>query len=307
MNHEEAFLQAMVDDPSSAPLFADWLEDRGDPRAELLRITHLLNRGADPPNRPALEERLRALVAAGVRPVGPFRTNPVGMRFAWIPPATFLMGSPPNEPQRSDGETQHKVTLTKGFWMGVHQVTQAQWQAVMGSNPSSFKGDNLPVVNVSWDDCAAFCEALGKKDGKAYRLPTEAEWEYACRAGTTTPFHFGAAISTDQANYNGDYAYNNGKKGVCRRKTTPVGGFPANAWGLFDMHGNVFEWCQDLYGSYQTGDISDPLNQTNGVARVVRGGSWGGPPRLCRSAFRYGRAPGYRYVIFGCRVALCLD
>ena len=178
----------------------------------------------------------------------------------------------------------------------------------MGSNPSNFKGDgNLPVENVSWDDCVAFCEALGRKDGKAYRLPTEAEWEYGCRAGTTTPFHFGATISTDQSNYDGNYTYANGRKGVFRKKTTPVGSFPANAWGLFDMHGNVWELCQDLYAPYKTGDIIEPLNQTNGEAHVLRGGSWFGFPRRCRAAYRYWFTPGPGYGIVGCRVALCLD
>ena len=146
-------------------------------------------------------------------------TNAPGMKFAWIPPGTFFMGSSANEPQRCDDETQHEVTLTKGFHLGIYQVTQTQWQAVMGNNPSHFKGEaNLPVENVSWDDCVAFCEALGKKDGKRYRLPTEAEWEYACRAGTTTPFYFGGTISTDQANYDGNYTYANGKRGCTARR-----------------------------------------------------------------------------------------
>ncbi len=214
------------------------------------------------------------------RKAGELYTNSLGMKFAWIPPGTFLMGSPPNEPQREDDETQHKVTLTKGFWIGVHQVTQAQWQAVMGANPSHFKGEsNLPVENVSWDDCVAFCEALGKKDGKPYRLPTEAEWEYACRAGTTTPFHFGATISVNQANYDGNYIYGNGKKGVYRQKTTPVGSFPANVWGLFDMHGNVWEWCADWYGPYPEEELKDPQVFVGGDRRVCRGGSWNDYPR----------------------------
>ena len=212
------------------------------------------------------------------------------MKFAWIPPGTFLMGSPPNEPKRSDDETQHKVTLTKGFWIGVHPVAQAQWQAVMGANPSHIKGDTCRSEQISWDDAVAFCEALGKKDGKAYRLPTEAEWEYACRAGTTTPFHFGATISTDQANYDGNSTYSNGKKGVYRQKTTPVGIFPANAWGLFDMHGNVWEWCADWYGPYPEEELKDPQVFVGGDRRVCRGGSWDGGPWYCRSAYRYWRA-----------------
>src|ERR1039457_4264129 len=170
-------------------------------------------------------------------------TNSLGMKFVWIPPGNFMMGSPKEEKERIDNETQHKVTLTKGFYMGVHLVTQEQWQSVMNNNPSHFKGEkNLPVEQLSWEDCQEFIKKLRDKDKKAYRLPSEAEWEYACRAGTKTPFWFGKTISTDQANYKGSYG--NGKKGVDRQKTTPVGSFPANAWGLCDTHGNLWEWCQ---------------------------------------------------------------
>jgi formylglycine-generating enzyme required for sulfatase activity len=242
------------------------------------------------------------------RKAGDLYTNSLGMKFAWIPPGTFLMGSPANEPERCDDETQHKVTLTKGFHLGIHQVTQAQWQAVMGDNPSHFKGDsNLPVEKVSWDDCVAFCAALGKKDGMTYRLPTEAEWEYACRAGTTTPFHFGATISVNQANYDGNYIYNNGEKGAYRQKTTPVGSFPANAWSLYDMHGNVWEWCVDWYGQYQEGELKDPQGFVGGNTRVLRGGAWNGFPRDCRAACRRRNVAGYRLPYLGFRVALNLD
>ncbi len=239
---------------------------------------------------------------------GEIVTNSLGMKFAWIPPGTFLMGSPANEPERGPAETQHEVTLTKGFHLGIHQVTQAQWLAETGANPSHFNGgSNLPVENVSWEDCAAFCAALGKKDGKRFRLPTEAEWEYACRAGTMTPFHFGDTISTNQANYDGNYTYGNGKKGVYRWKTTPVGSFPANAWGLFDMHGNVLEWCADWCGPYPERELKDPQGLIGGDRRVCRGGSWRVNPRDCRSAYRRGYAPVSRNGILGCRVALCLD
>src|SRR5207249_4874744 len=147
-------------------------------------------------------------------------TNSIGMRFVWIPPGNFTMGSPKEENKRGYDENQHKVALTKGFYMGVYTVTQEQWQAVMGNNPSDFKGEkNLPVEKVSWDDCQKFCQKLREKDKYHYRLPTEAEWEYSCRAGTTTPFHFGDTISTDQANYNGNETYGIGKPGVYREKT----------------------------------------------------------------------------------------
>src|ERR1700677_3230103 len=167
-------------------------------------------------------------------------TNSIGMKFVWIPPGTFTMGSPSKEEKRGEDETQHKVRLTKGFYIGIHTVTQEQWQQVMGNNPSHFKGEkNLPVEKVSWDDCQEFIKKLREKDKKLYRLPTEAEWEYASRAGTKTPFHFGETISTDQANYNGNFTYGDGKKGAFRKKTTPVGSFPANDFGLFDMHAVV--------------------------------------------------------------------
>jgi formylglycine-generating enzyme required for sulfatase activity len=224
----------------------------------------------------------------------------ITMKFAWCPPGTFLMGSPPGEPERSDDETQHRVTLTQGFHLGIHPVTQAQWQAVMGSNPSHFQGDDRPVEQVSWDDCQAFCTRLGQKTGKRFRLPTEAEWEYACRAGTTTPFHFGDTISTEQANYDGNYTYGRGKKGVYRQQTTTVGSFPANAWGLFDMHGNVWEWCADWYGPYCQEDLKE-------LARVLRGGCWATSPDGCRSAGRYADTQATCIDGVGCRVVLCLD
>ena len=235
-------------------------------------------------------------------------TNAIGMKFVWIAPGSFVMGSPKEEKRRSDRETQHKVTLTKGFYMSVYTVTQEEWQAVMGKNLSYFKGEkNLPVEQVSWEDCQEFVKKLRDKDKKPYRLPTEAEWEYACRAGTKTPFHFGETISTDQVNYNGDFTYGDGKKGVYRKKTTPVGSFPANAWGLHDMHGNVLQWCQDWYGDYPQKDVVDPQGAEKGQFRVLRGGSWIDGPWNCRSAYRVRYGPGDRVDDVGCRVCFCLD
>jgi RNA polymerase sigma factor (sigma-70 family) len=253
-----------------------------------------------------------ALHAQGKKTPPKHYTNSLGMKFVWIPPGRFMMGSPKEEKDRSDNETQHKVTLTRGFYMGVHPVTQEQWQEVVGNNPSTFQGEkNLPVNSVSWNACQEFIKKLREKDNdkKAYRLPTEAEWEYACRAGTTTPFHFGETISTEQANYCGDEVYRNGKKGGYREKTTPVGAFPANGWGLHDMHGNVLQWCQDWLGDYPKNDATDPQGPENGSSRVLRGGCWGDDPQSCRSASRCGDGPGCRDSsgLFGFRVCFCLD
>lgn len=215
-------------------------------------------------------------------------TNSLGMKFVWIPPSSFIMGSPKEEGQREKDEAPHKVTLTKGFYMGVYTVTQDEWKEVMGNNPSLFEGEkNLPVEGVSWDDCQELIEKLRKRDNKPYRLPTEAEWEYACRAGTTTPFHFGETISTDQANYNGIYTYGTGKKGENRQKTMPVGSFRPNDFGLYDMHGNLWQWCQDWYGDYPQKNVGDPQGPKKGEERVVRGGAWSYNPINCRSACRY--------------------
>ena len=173
--------------------------------------------------------------------------NDVFLEMVQIPGGTFMMGSPESEKGRDDDEAQQQITVND-FYMGKYEVTQEQWQAIMGNNPSRFdKGGKYPVEKVSWNDCQEFCEKLSEKTGLTFTLPTEAQWEYACRAGTTTPFYYGETLSTDIANYNGNYVYGKGTKGVYRKETTEVGSFPANGFGLYDMHGNVWEWCQDDY------------------------------------------------------------
>lgn len=267
----------------------------------------------------------------------------IDMRFTWCPPGTFLMGSPPEEVGRYDDEVQHRVMLTKGFYLGVHPVTQAQWRAVMGSNPSWFKGDNLPVENVSWYDCQAFC----KKLGGLVRLPTEAEWEYACRAGTTTVYHTGD--DEEALSRAGWYYTNSGGQ------TRPVGELTPNAWGLYDMHGNVWEWCADWHDEYSKEEVAkgpcgpfagsvefyaaargtsslssaalpaasasrlgltatagcvsvstrtDPVGPATGTRRVLRGGSWYYLARGSRAASRDSSAPADRNSFYGLRVAV---
>ena len=195
--------------------------------------------------------------------------------FRWIAPGRFLMGSPADEPERSADEVQHEVTLSCGFWLADTACTQAFWQAVTGSNPSRFKGEpRNPVEQVSWDDAQAYIGELKRRlPGLPARLPTEAEWEYACRAGTTTPFSFGDQITPDRVNYDGNYPYAGGEKDLYRGKTVPVASLPANAWGLYEMHGNVFEWCADWYEDYSAEPQIDPTGPQTGDLRVLRGGS----------------------------------
>jgi formylglycine-generating enzyme required for sulfatase activity len=234
-------------------------------------------------------------------------TNSLGMRLSLIPPGQFVMGSPPEEEWHREDEIQHRVTLTKAFYMGATEVTQGQWKAVMGENPSFFTGDALPVETVTWEQAAEFCRRLSEKEGTLYRLPTEAEWEYACRAGTTTPFHTGNTISTDQANYDGNYTYADGKKGIFRESTIRAGSFAPNPWGLHDMHGNVWEWCADWYREYPKDAVTDPKGPTEGQARVVRGGTWINFPAVCRSANRGKTVPMSWNFHFGFRVVRVVD
>jgi formylglycine-generating enzyme required for sulfatase activity/purine-nucleoside phosphorylase len=245
-----------------------------------------------------------------------------------IPGGTFTMGSPPDELGRYDSEgPQHEVTIST-FLLGRYPVTQTQWRAIatrtdlkvkedLDPDPSHFKGDDRPVESVAWYEAVEFCDRLSRLTNHTYRLPTEAEWEYACRAGTKTPFHFGETITTDLANYRGEddqhepdkYSghYGNGPKGEYRGTTTPVTYFHplANSFGLCDMHGNVWEWCLDhWHDSYEGAptDGSTWLTEDEGSRRVLRGGSWGDYPRYCRSACRRNYDPGFRYYRIGFRV-----
>jgi formylglycine-generating enzyme required for sulfatase activity len=239
----------------------------------------------------------------------------LSLHMVLVPGGTFLMGSPDDEPERQEDEgPQHEVNL-KSFFMGRYPVTQAQWRAVaslplvkqkLDPDPSNFKGNNRPIENVSWFDADEFCSRLARYTNRSYRLPSEAEWEYACRAGTTTPFYFGRTLTTELANYIGNYTYNDGPKGSYRKETTPVDHFSiSNAFGLNDMHGNVSEWCQDRYSNNYKNTPKDGSAQTetgNTDKRILRGGSWYSNPRYCRSAFRYFNLHDYRDFNLGFRV-----
>jgi formylglycine-generating enzyme required for sulfatase activity len=231
-------------------------------------------------------------------------------RLRWIEPGNFWMGSPENELERADREgPQHTVTLSQGFWLADTACTQGLWEAVMARNPSEFKGDDqLPVESVSWFDVQEF---LGKLEallpGCRAGLPTEAEWEYACRAGTQTPFSFGEGISPDEVNYYGEFPYAGGEKGLYRRKTVPVKSLPSNGWGLYQMHGNVWEWCEDELRSYDGEPQRDPVGQggkSEEAPRAVRGGSWFNDARGARSAFRCAYQPGDANDYLGFRLCL---
>lgn len=246
--------------------------------------------------------------------------NGVTLDMVYIPGGTFLMGSPESEPEHpGDERPQHQVTI-QPFFMGKFTITQGQWAVVAGfpkvkidlePEPSNFKGANRPVENVSWYKAVEFCVRLSKATGREYRLPSEAEWEYACRAGTTTPFHFGKTITTDLANYNGNHTYGSGSKGKFHERTTDVGSFPANAFGLYDMHGNVWEWCEDTWHkNYNKAPIDGSawVSNNENPSRLLRGGSWFFFPEFCRSAFRSNYDPGgWHLVHIGFRVVCAVE
>jgi formylglycine-generating enzyme required for sulfatase activity len=227
----------------------------------------------------------------------------VHMRLRWIPAGRFLMGSPGDEAGRYDDEgPQHWVTLLRGFWLGEAPCTQEQWEAAMGNNPSRFKGAERPVEQVSWEDCQEFCRKLGECiPGLRARLPTEAEWEYACRAGTASAYNDGSAC-TEPAGHDPALERLGWFDDNAGRETHPVGKKSANAWGLCDMHGNVWEWCSDWLGGYANEEQTDPFGPAEGQCRVLRGGSWLGSAGRCRSAFRRWRGPGDRWGTQGFRL-----
>ena len=227
------------------------------------------------------------------------------MELVYCPFGEFMMGSPTTEEGRVINETQHRVRLTKSFWLGKYPVTQAQWKSVMGNNPLGFKGDDRPVECVSWDDCQQFIAKVNAALNCGARLPTEAEWEYACRAGTTGAY--GGTGNLDEMGWYGDNSecytkMEGGSTDDTEREMRPVGTKEANAWELCDMHGNVWEWCQDCYGDYPKGNVTDPIGPASGKSRVLRGGCWEGLAWFCRSAYRHRSYPGLRYYCNGFRL-----
>ena len=225
----------------------------------------------------------------------------------YIPGGSFLMGSPENEAGRESSESpQHQVSL-QPFYMSKYPITQNQYQAMMGNNPSHFKRGSRPVEQVRWHNAIEFCQKLSEKTGKIYTLPSESQWEYACRAGTTTPFYFGETITSELVNYDGNHPYGNAPKGKYRQETTDVGSFPPNAFGLYDMHGNVWEWCLDVWhGNYNGAPTDGSAWESGGDSnrRLLRGGSWSFNSRICRCARRYYTYAGYLNNGGGFRIVL---
>jgi eukaryotic-like serine/threonine-protein kinase len=233
--------------------------------------------------------------------------NGISISMVKVPTGNFMMGSPEREKDRVENESpQHQVTL-KEFYIGQTEITQSQYQAIMGDNPSKFKGNNRPVETVDWNQAQEFCRKLSIKTGKTYTLPSESQWEYACRAGTTTPFSFGATITSNVANYEGNYdgkeSYRNEPKGVNRATTTDVMTFPPNSFGLYDMHGNVWEWCADTWNdTYEDAPTDGSVWLDESPNMVLRGGAWSEKPEICRSTSRIGNLPEIRVDAFGFRV-----
>lgn len=267
--------------------------------------------------RPSMESVLEPKKVGDVR-----EDNALKMKLCFCPAGKFRMGSPLDEPDRQDDEAQVDVTLSRDFWIGQYEVTQAQWKAVMGTTVKaqlpktkkqmlSGEGPDQPMYLINYDEARDFCRRLTEHEQTAgripanwsYRLPTEAEWEYACRAGTKTATAFGDQLSSRDANFDGNRPYNQVEKGSFLKGTSPVGKYPANEWGIYDMHGNVWEWCLDGYRDRLRGGI-DPVGSTGAPLRVLRGGSWDFSGKLCRSANRFEIPPTLRLNYMGFRVAL---
>ena len=262
-------------------------------------------------------------------PLGAEAGDATSLTMLWMPPGRFWMGSPEEEPERGSVEGPQHLVQLQGFFLSQTTITQAQWRYVadwkpnkgerawskkLNPNPSHFKGDQRPVEQVSWEDAMQFCHRLSQRTGRNYTLPSEAQWEYACQAGTTTTFYCGSTISMKLANYDGTKVYGDGEKGDYRQQTTDATTFPANPWGLHDMHGNVWEWCADHWHDNYEGAPEDGRawfeegakeNKNETRFRLLRGGSWNIHPWYCRSAYRFDDRPGYRYGTIGFRVC-CL-
>jgi uncharacterized protein (TIGR02996 family) len=316
----DALLAGIVAEPLEETrwlVLADWLEEHDDPRrAELLRLhRRLLATCWEPDSHPERKEwqaRVVELLDAGVAPCVPQHTlmlpGGVPLVGSFVPPGSFLMGGT----EYDDEQPIHRVTLTTGYFLGVHPVTQAQWKAVMRTDPSHFKGPNRPVEQVTWVQCEEFCAKLtAHLNGRStVGLPSEAQWEWACRAGTTTHFHFGDVPDTKQFNYDGSHTWNGSKKGKNRKATTDVGSFTPNPWGLFDLHGNVHERCADADEPYTNDEQTDPVGKRKNPDNkllIVRGGSWKYYPQDCRAACRIRFAPANRDGSVGFRVCFRLD
>jgi uncharacterized protein (TIGR02996 family) len=322
-----AALHASPQDDVAHLALADALEEAGKvERAELTRACVAAHRG----DREA-SERMRRLLACGVIPCVPTLTNCIGMTLVLVPPGVFSMGSAREEMWREATEKQHEVEITRGFYLGMYQVTQKQYKTVMGKNPSWFSPSgtrrkavkgvataNFPVEHVGWKDVQAFLKKLSalpseKQAKRRYRLPTEAEWEYACRGGAadSTPFHYGSTLTSLEANFNGSFPFpiSRSPSGAYLERPCPVGLYVPNGYCLYDMHGNVEEWCADWlhWDYYSTSPRRDPSGPARGKDRVTRGGSWMDGSPSCRSAARGCRKPAQGGAsILGFRVALDL-
>jgi uncharacterized protein (TIGR02996 family) len=327
VNLEASFLHDIEENPYDQGLWlilADWLEEQHEPqqqsRAEMLRLLHRLRLQPDHPDQTSWQQRLQVMLRQKRRPPVPVLANSLGMRLALIPAGSFYMGSPRNQRGRETTEDPlHLIEITRPFFLDVCQVTQDEYAELTGKKPAHFTeaqggGSDHPVERVSWDEAVEFCRRLSRRPaekdaGRTYRLPTEAEWEYACRAGTRTPFWWGNWITSRHANMYGGRPYGRGSRpGPYLQRTARVGSYRPNPWGLYDLHGNVWEWCQDWADSHYYGRSprADPPGPDTGQAKILRGGSWGAYGYSCRASSRKWEPTDGRFNYVGFRVACTL-